>query len=80
MPPLFLKEKDKKEIRENVQISTSSMLNKTFYFKHNFKTRNAMRCNNHNDLLHLGFVLKIWLFSEASLKPSRSSMMAIFRK
>ena len=29
MLPLFLKEKDKKEIRENVQISTSSILNKT---------------------------------------------------
>ena len=29
MPPLFLSEKDKKEIRENVQISTSSILNKT---------------------------------------------------
>ena len=29
MPPAFLKEKDKKEIKENVQISTSSFLNKT---------------------------------------------------
>ena len=29
MLPLFLKEKDKKEIRENVQISTLSFLNKT---------------------------------------------------
>ena len=29
MPPLFLKEKEKKEIRENVHISTSSILNKT---------------------------------------------------
>ena len=29
MLPLFLKEKDKKEIRENVQVSTSSFLNKT---------------------------------------------------
>ena len=29
MPPLFLKEKDKKEIRENVQISTAPFLNKT---------------------------------------------------
>ena len=28
MAPLFLKEKDKKEIKENVQISTSSFLNK----------------------------------------------------
>ena len=29
MSPLFLKEKDKKEITEQVQISTSSFLNKT---------------------------------------------------
>ena len=29
MSPLFLNEKDKKEMRENVQISTSSMLSKT---------------------------------------------------
>ena len=29
MPLLFLKEKNKKGIRENVQISTSSILNKT---------------------------------------------------
>ena len=29
MPALFLKEKDKKEIKEHVQISTSSFLNKT---------------------------------------------------
>ena len=27
-------------------------------------TRNAMRCNNHDDLLHLGFTLKISIFSE----------------
>ena len=29
MSPLFLKEKDKKEIQENAQTSTSSSLNKT---------------------------------------------------
>ena len=29
MSPLFLNEKDKKEMRENLQISTSSMLSKT---------------------------------------------------
>ena len=29
MPPLFSKKKDKKEIGEKVQISTSSSLNKT---------------------------------------------------
>ena len=29
MPPLFLKEKYKKEIKENVYISTWSFLNKT---------------------------------------------------
>ena len=29
------------------------------------KTRNAMRCNNRNDLIHLSFTLKISIFSEA---------------
>ena len=29
------------------------------------KTRNAMRCNNRDDLLHLSFTLKISIFSEA---------------
>ena len=32
-----------------------------------------MLCNNHDDLLHLSFVLKISLFLEASLEPSRAS-------
>ena len=30
-----------------------------------FTTRNAMRCNNHDDLIHLSFTLKISIFSEA---------------
>ena len=29
------------------------------------KTRNAMRCNNRDDSLHLSFTLKISIFSEA---------------
>ena len=29
------------------------------------ETRNAMRCNNRDDLLHLSFTLKISIFSEA---------------
>ena len=77
MPPLFLKEKDKKEIRENVQISTSSFLNKTNI---TLKQEETARCNSRNDLLRLGFVLKISLFSGASLKPIRSSMMKFFVK
>ena len=39
-----------------------------------------MCCNNHDDLLHLGFVLKISLFSEASLKRSRPSLMEFLEK
>ena len=42
--------------------------------------RNTTRCNNHNDLLHLSFVLKIALFSDASLEPSRVSMTEFFTK
>ena len=77
MPPLFLKEKDKKKMKEKVQISTSSFLDKTNI---TLKTRKAMRCNNHDNLLHLRFVLKILLLSGASLKPSRPSMMEFFAK
>ena len=29
------------------------------------QTRNAMRCSNRDDLLHLSFTLKISIFSEA---------------
>ena len=77
MPPLFLKKKDKKEITENVQISTSSFFNKTNI---TLKQEETTRCNSRNDLLRLGFVLKISLFSGASLKPIRSSMTEFFAK
>ena len=40
-------------------------------------TRNAMRCNNRDDLLNLSFVLKIQIFSEVFL-PSRTYMMQRF--
>ena len=43
-----------------------------------FKTTNATRCNNHDDLLHLSFVLKTSLFSTTSLEPSRASIMEVF--
>ena len=76
MPPPFLQEKDKKEIKEHVQISTSPFLNKTNITLQ--ETRNATRCTNHDDLLHLGFVLKISSFPGASLKPSR--LMEFFAK
>ena len=33
--------------------------------KQQSKTRNAMRCNNRDDLLHISFNLKISMFSEA---------------
>ena len=41
------------------------------------KIRNAMRCDNRNDLLHLSFTLKISMFSEAYVWPSRISMMKL---
>ena len=33
------------------------------------KTRNTTHSNNRNDLLHLGFTLKISIFSEVYIKP-----------
>ena len=40
-------------------------------------TRNAIRCNNHNDLLNLSFVLKTPIFSQLYL-PSRTDMVQHF--
>ena len=40
-------------------------------------TRNAMRCNNCDDLLNLSFILKIPIFSEVYL-PSRTYMVQHF--
>ena len=40
-------------------------------------TRNAARCNNRDDLANLGFILKVSVFSEAYLEPSRPSMMKL---
>ena len=41
------------------------------------ETRNATSCNNHNNLLHLGFTLKISIFPKAWVKPSRTSTMEL---
>ena len=38
-------------------------------------TRNATLCNNHDDFLHLRFILKISLLSEAYLEPSQTSLI-----
>ena len=42
------------------------------------KTTNATRCNKHDDVLLLSFVLLFSIFSESSLEPSRASMIEIF--
>ena len=41
------------------------------------RTRNAMRSNNRDDLLHLSFTLKILIFLKAWLYPSCTSMMEL---
>ena len=76
MPPLFLKEKYKKEIRENVQISTFSFLNKT----NKYLKQETLHVVKVTMMLRLDFVLKISLFSGASLKPIQQSMMEFFCK
>ena len=65
MPPIFLKEKDKQEKIENVQISTSSFLNKTNI---TLKQETLRVVTNQDDLFRLSFVLKISLFLGAYLK------------
>ena len=71
MPQLFLKEKDKKEIRENFQISNSTFLNKT----NKTLKQEILHVVRITMMLRLDFALKISLFSGASLKPIRHSMM-----
>ena len=41
-------------------------------------TRNAARCNNRDDSANLSFTLKVSVFSEAYLEPSRTSIMKRF--
>ena len=40
----------------------------------NFKTRNATCCNNGDDLSNLCFILKISIFPEGYVEPSRISL------
>ena len=42
--------------------------------------RNAVRCNDREDLASLSFILKLLVFSEAYLEPSRTSMVKPFAK
>ena len=66
----------KKKKKENEQTSLLESLKKCFYINYNTLitfllklkrnlTRNATRCDNRDDLLHLSFTLKILIFSEA---------------
>ena len=64
MTPLFLNEKDKKKITENVQNSTSSFLYKT----NKILKQEMLHVLTNLMMLCLGFVLKNSLFSGASLK------------
>ena len=43
-----------------------------------FETRNAAHFNNRDDLVNLSFILKVLVFSEVYLEPSRTSMMKLF--
>ena len=42
------------------------------------QTRNTKSCNNSDDLPNLSFILKISIFSDTCLEPSRISMMKLF--
>ena len=46
-------------------------------YEKNTLTRNAMRCNNRDDLLNLSLILKISIFSEVGL-PSLAYMLRCF--
>ena len=41
-------------------------------------TRNATRCKNRDDLLKFSFILKISIFSEVYLEPSRTYAVKLF--
>ena len=65
------------DFRKINQLSVVSVIDLCFYQS---KTRNATCCNNHDGFLHLRFVFKILILSEAYLEPSRTSMMDFFAK
>ena len=41
------------------------------------KTTNAMRCNNHDDLLHVGVILKNSIFSDAYFGSSQTAQLEL---
>ena len=47
------------------QLAKSELCSVKTAVLHQYITRNAMRCNNRDDLLHLSFTVKISIFSEA---------------
>ena len=58
----------------------SQLLSEHFFVLNTSITRNAVPCNNCDNLANLSFILEIFIFSEAYLKPSRTSMMKLFAK
>ena len=43
-------------------------------------TRNAVRYNNHDDLVNLSFILKVSVFLGMCLEPHQTSMMKLSAK
>ena len=47
------------------------------YFPSVTQTRNATRCNSHDDLANHSFILKVSVFSDVYVEPSRTSLIKL---
>ena len=56
----------------------SNLINFLREYETNTITRNAMRCNNRDDLLNLSFILEIPIFSEVFLPNSVHMVQRFF--
>ena len=69
--------KKKKFLCGNQKPYVNKTLRSEIMKRSQLKTRNATRCNNRDDLLHLIFTPKISIFFEACIKPNRISVMEL---
>ena len=71
----FLCDRDLRHERINGLLVSHSAF--PFMRSFQFATTNATCCNSRDDFLHLSFILKISIFSETYLEPSRTSVMEL---
>ena len=67
---------ENEKVSKQLQKKLKAFTKEQYDFKTIWKTKKVKQ--PHDDFLHLSFILKISLFSQASLQPSQTSMMEFF--